>query len=125
MPPIVRRLIAAHLHSIEQVEVLLLLRRRSPSVWPVRPSAASCAARRASVLQRLVDLEASGLIERAEGGEGWRFPAHHPARETVRLLADAYRIRPYAVMALVTRSRTSLRGRLIDAVRPPRNDNGR
>jgi predicted transcriptional regulator len=105
IPLAVRRFIADHLHSIEQLEVLLLLHRTTPASWTATAISTELRSSASSVAQRLESLLAGRLVERLYG-DVYRFAAEHPGvGEAVRELADAYRVRRYTVIDLIARNR--------------------
>jgi predicted transcriptional regulator len=105
IPLAVRRFIADHLHSIEQLEVLLLLHRTAPASWTTTAISTELRSSASSVAQRLESLLARRLIERLYG-DVYRFGDQQPAvAEAVRALADAYRVRRYTVIDLIARNR--------------------
>ena len=88
LPRNVRRFIADHINSVEQLEVLLLLRRTPDrSLTPVE-IAKSISTTPASIEVRLRDLVRSELV--AAEGEGFRFADDARRREALAELADCY-----------------------------------
>ena len=104
LPGEVRHLIAQHVTTMEQVEVLLLLTRspeRALTVEEIRrelrlqPTAPSP--------MTLTSLQDGGLVER-EGAHPPRFryaPANAALRRAVELLASAYNERPVTLVRLI------------------------
>jgi hypothetical protein len=104
LPHEVRELVARRLHSMEEVEVLLLLARETSalSVEEIRERLRipSSALPMASVAQ----LAANGLVaaEQADGDTRYRYaPATSELRRAVDLLGVAYNQRPVTLVRLV------------------------
>lgn len=94
----VARLIAEHISSVEQLETLLLLRSEPERPWTAAEIGSTLRTLPESVALRLADLEGHGLAE--PSGDGHRFAATAPA-DTVDELAEAYRTRRVAVIAMI------------------------
>jgi hypothetical protein len=96
----VRRLIAAHIDSIEQLEVLLLLRERRERCWTIDQVNDRIRSSASSVRTRLADLEGRGLVTREPAGFRYRTAPDHD--DAVRELAWAYAERRYSVIDLIS-----------------------
>jgi hypothetical protein len=95
----VRRLIADHISSVEQLEILLLLREAADRDWTAEQVNERIRSSLSSVAARLADLETRGFIVRAEGGYRYGPPAAEAAG--VDDLAAAYAERRYTVIELI------------------------
>ena len=62
LPPRVQRLIAAHIDSIEKLEVLLLLRARAEQPWTAEAVSRELRISEGSATRRLADLAERGLL---------------------------------------------------------------
>ncbi len=103
LPPRVQRFIAAHIDSIEKLEVLLLLRAHADRAWT--PAAVSQELRIAetSAARRLMDLAARGLLA-VEGGSpaAYRYgPEDAEDAVTVDELAESYGTRRVSVITFI------------------------
>jgi hypothetical protein len=100
----VRTLIANHITSVEQLEILLLLRSRPDADFGVDEVADEMRTSGQSARGRLEDLRARGLVSsRADGASTvYRYqPATDSLRRAVERLADAYAERRYTVIELI------------------------
>lgn len=98
-----RQLIFEAIDSVEQLEVLLLLRSRGDRSWSSAQVSAELRSSPKSVLNRLVALEQFGFLSRASDGEDdfqYR-PKSDELDTAVSELADAYKIRPQKVFELI------------------------
>jgi len=99
IPDTIERLIAEHIHSVEQLEVLLLL-RRSARAWTAEEVAAELLTHRDSVAERLEDLTGRGFASR--DGERYAYAAGDAARDrAVDELAGYYARRRVTVIGLI------------------------
>ena len=95
-----RRLIAQHITSVEQLEILLLLRRHPERTWKVGEVGEQIRTSEASAAHRLTDLADRGLI--VANGDGYRYqPPSHEAERAIASLAEAYAERRYTVIDLI------------------------
>jgi hypothetical protein len=95
----VRKLIADHIDSVEQLEVLLLLRAQRERVWTVGEINDEIKSSVSSVEARLSDLADRGLLERQ--GRTFRYQATPEMDATVTELARAYAERRFTVIELI------------------------
>ncbi len=94
--------------SIEQVEVMLLLRKTSPRLWSAKEMAAELASSVLSIENRLWHLKSLGLAEEVKSGEEYRFRYQNgPRDEIVDRLARAYAERRVSVIQAIFPSRPS------------------
>lgn len=66
----VKKFIAEHLSSVEQLEVLLLLHRNQQQAWSAQEVSRELRIDPTSAAERLADLEARGLLTRREAAGG-------------------------------------------------------
>jgi hypothetical protein len=102
-PEDVRRFILDHVHSVEELEVLLLVRAEPGRVWDAEAIRQALYTSAASAARRLTDLEAAGIVAPAEGRRGqYRYRPGPPEREALLArLADVYKERRVAVISLI------------------------
>lgn len=93
-----RRLVAEHIHSVEQLEVLLLLRAAPDKLWTAAEVARALVSQPDTVERRLVDLEHRKLVRSDESG--WCYAPGGRERD-VSELAEAYNTRRVAVVGLI------------------------
>jgi hypothetical protein len=104
LPEEVRRLISDHITSVEQLEILLLLRSRADIAWTASQVSEEIRSSERSTESRLRDLSVRGFAARQEEGgvESFRFnPRTEELRHAVTLLAKAYSERRYTIMELI------------------------
>lgn len=104
LPNEVRQLIADHITSVEQLEILLLLREHEGEDWSVRRVSDELRSSEASVGERLNALRESGLVRESERHSDVAFgyaPRTARLRRATDLLADAYSQRRYTVIDLI------------------------
>lgn len=104
LPNEVRQLIADHITSVEQLEILLLLRDGTDSEWSPKRVSDEIRTSELSAEERLSALEASGLVTSHpnSGDRVYRFaPATESLRASVERLAAAYAERRYTVIDLI------------------------
>ena len=119
----VERFIAQHLNSVEQLEVLLLLHRSHGREWSAGEVSRELSSHPHSAESRLLDLRARGLVAAREDGQEFRYHWAPPAGvdEVVAALARVYAERRVSVItAIFAKPLDSVRT-LADAfrVRPP------
>lgn len=90
-----RQFIAAHIDSVEQLEVLLLLRRHPDRVWNAEAVSRELRSASDSVVMRLQGLRSAGLLvsvsSESDGSDSFRYaPVRSELAELVDRLADAY-----------------------------------
>lgn len=98
LPSTVTSFIRDHISSIEQLEVLLLLRSDDGRIWQAAEISAELKTTPDSVSQRLDDLERDGLVGRTDGG--FRFEAG-PLAAAVGDLAACYSTHRVAVIETI------------------------
>jgi hypothetical protein len=102
-PEDVRQFILAHINSVEQLEVLLLLREHPEQAWEPEGLGKALYTSPAAALMRLTDLQTAGLVARTEAGEqNFRYAPTPPERDAlVAGLAQAYKERRVSVISLI------------------------
>jgi len=104
LPSEVRQLVADHITSVEQLEILLLLREREGEEWSAKRVSDEIRSSESSAQERLAALEESGLVRASAGHSeaAFRFePSNARLRRAVELLAEAYSERRYTVIELI------------------------
>jgi hypothetical protein len=99
LPEDVERFIAEHIHSVEQLEVLLLLQGSCPQPWDAERVARELRTSRQSAASRLDDLRARRLLSSNDGSNAFFYAPASPEldRDVVSLRA-AYAERRIAVI---------------------------
>lgn len=98
-PEDVVRFVAEYIHSVEQLEALLLLRGEQRT-WSAAQVSAHLLSSPASVAMRLADLQGRGLVHRE--GEEYRYAVSDPTQNaTIGALSALYRTRKDAVIGLI------------------------
>jgi DNA-binding Lrp family transcriptional regulator len=95
----VRNLLAEHISSVEQLEILLFLREESSSSWTADQINERIRSSLSSVASRLADLEARGFVRR--DGAGFRYDPPPDRAAAVDELAVAYAERRFTVIELI------------------------
>ncbi len=103
VPEDARRLVASRITSVEQLEILLLLRRDPQRAWTPGAVAEELRSSESSVSKRLDSLRAGGLVEgTSSSGESYRYaPAADWLGQAVDSLAELYAESPYRVIDLI------------------------
>lgn len=100
IPQEVRDFIHAHIASVEQLEVLLLLRREAARTWTGAEVARELRINAASAAERLTDLQARGLLDH-EGNGAYRFSRDGDVERAVGALARCYADARVSVINLI------------------------
>jgi hypothetical protein len=116
----VRLLIARHIVSIEQLEILLLLREHGGRAWSPAEVNDRIQSSLASVSDRLADLVRRGLLRM--DGEAYRYDALVETEAIVAELAADYRDRRYSVIDLIFSKRSDKLQLFADAFRVKKGD---
>lgn len=95
-----KRFVASHVDTVEQLEVLLLLQRHAAEVWTPQRVSTELRTSLMSATMRLERLCATGLCEELEGGVRLR-PAEPSVERAIRLVTAAYRDRRVSLIALI------------------------
>ena len=103
LPDPVRRLITEHIHSVEQLEVLLLLHRTPDRDWSAEEASAHIHTQTHSVAGRLAELHAQGFLDREDrdGTLRYRFSARSGRAADVAALGDCYARRRVTVISTI------------------------
>jgi hypothetical protein len=94
-----RALILRDIHSVEQLEVLLLFRATPEKVWTAADVARAVVSTSETAEIRLLDLEQRRLIERK--GDGWVYAPTGDVADAVSDLARAYATHRFTVVELI------------------------
>lgn len=103
IPESVARLIAVHIRSLEQLEILLLLAGQPEHRWSVDTVYSVIRSSRLSVAERLEELRLQGLLVFADGDKR-EFCFHPQAQEVssaVKLLAQFYKERRVKIVEMI------------------------
>jgi hypothetical protein len=97
------RFIAEQIHSVEQLEVLLLLQRTSPETWTVERVATALRTSSVSAASRLEDLTARELVLVTDGPEPtYRYaPSTEEMMRTIVAVGETYAERPLTIINLI------------------------
>lgn len=112
IPPDVKRLIHDKINSVEQLEVLLLVRANSDKVWNAVETSRELRIQPESAATRLTDLWVGGLLERISDSDGsdppsatemsFRYkPSDTALAHAADGLAHAYKERRFTVIDLI------------------------
>ena len=97
----VHRFLYHNIDSVEQLEVLLLLRRAPDRGWSAEEVARELYSHPSSVLHRMSSLAGRGLLRDLEPACYQYAPRSSDLHETVSAVAEAYRERRVAVITLI------------------------
>ncbi len=104
IPEPVRHFLVAHFHSIEQIEVLFLLRDTALREWSAAEISRELRSSDMSIQDRLIDLAASGFISARDADTGlvYRYaPLDDGISRLIDGLASAYKERRLRVINLI------------------------
>ncbi len=124
LPEEVRRFIAEHIDSVEQLETLLLLYQHPERTWDAESVARELRIASVSAGERLEDMTHSGLMARKEGKPvEYRYASESAMLdEAVRGLAKAYSERRVSVINLIFSKPVDKIRTFADAFRIRRDD---
>jgi hypothetical protein len=94
------RFLAAHIHSVEQLEILLWM-RQTPGEHTAQLVADQLRTTLHSAEERLVDLCGRGLLVAGEGDHYRYEPATAELDATINTLDESYRQAPFAVINII------------------------
>ncbi len=114
-PSDVESFIASCIDSVEQIEILLLMRAHASRRWSAEEISRDLRSSSHSIRLRLQQLVAHGLASRDE--HGYAYAASHHADKLVERLADAYRERRTAVIERIFSGRKEAMQSFADAFR--------
>jgi predicted transcriptional regulator len=99
-PENVNQFIYAHIDSIEQLEILLLLRHHADKSWSFKAISDELRSTPDSVATRILPLEKIGIIHRE--GDMFRYlPTDSVLKETIDDLEKIYRVRRQKIYELI------------------------
>jgi hypothetical protein len=103
LPDDVKKFIADHINSVEQLEVLLLLHGQPQREWSAEAVSQELRIDPASAAERLVDLQARGLLAVSEASDPlYRYqPQNSNLEYTVNDLAKSYQEYRVTVISLI------------------------
>lgn len=101
IPDDVEQFIADHVHSVEQLEVLLLLHRTRDRAWSAADVARDLRIDAVSAATRLEDLRARSLVEPRGAGEFCYQPPSRAVDEIVATLGKLYGERRVTLINLI------------------------
>lgn len=113
IPEAVEAFLAAHVSSVEQLDVLLLLRSTSDREWSASEVSRELGSSVGSIQARLQDLASSGLLSarQREAERAYRYePSDEDAGRLIDAVALAYKERRLRVIALIYAQPTSRKG---------------
>lgn len=125
IPEDLRKFIDMHIDSVEQLEVLLLLRRSAGRSWTVEAVSEDLRSSDMSARIRLQDLTSRGMLERelAEGKTLFRYaPRDGRLAALIDRLADLYASRPARLIELIFSKPTDQLKALADSFRLRRTE---
>jgi hypothetical protein len=92
LPRAVRALIREHVHSVGELDLLMLMQGQRDRTWSAEEVCAALGAPAAWAIPRLEALRAAGLVD--QDADGWRaHPRTAAQRDTLDVLATLYRTR--------------------------------
>lgn len=110
--PEVQRFVVERIHSVAQLELLLVL-HRDPSVeWTVPMASAEMRYPRAWVAEQLLDFQRAGLVETGARVElSYRYEPRGCLARIVDELAETFDRRPRAITAMIFADAFRIRGK--------------
>lgn len=118
-----RRLIADHIDSVEQLEILLLLYQHPERSWSAESVARELRVSPMSAGDRLKDMTRAAILARVPGAEGeYRYAPERQMGEAVAGLAAAYSERRVTVINLIFSKPVDKIRTFADAFRLRRDD---
>jgi hypothetical protein len=101
LPDEVHRFLSLHIDSVEELEVLLLVRRSPGRSWSAGDMARELYSHPTSIEQRFHHLLGSGLLRESAPGHVQYAPRSAELDQVVARVADAYHERRVAVISLI------------------------
>jgi hypothetical protein len=101
LPDDVHRFLYQNIDSVEQLEVLLLLRRGPERGWTADEVARELYSHPSSILHRMASLSGRGLLRELEPACYQYAPRSTELHDTVTRVAETYRERRVAVITLI------------------------
>lgn len=102
-PSSIRQFIGRNLHSVEQLEILLLVRTRRDPVWTIKQVYDVILSGMPSVERALEGFTRLGFLEKSNEPAGYRYVASDAVDAEVEQLAQLYRIKPARVIEAIFR----------------------
>ena len=100
LPPRIQGFLGAHIHSVEQLEVLLLLRAHAATEWSAHAVARELRIAESSAGGRLEDLCLRGLLTRGRDPDTLRYAA--PSGELGRAVDELAQLYPQRRVSIIT-----------------------
>jgi predicted ArsR family transcriptional regulator len=100
-PADVRKFLLENIDSVEQLEVLLLLKAESERSWNADEVSQKLCTASESAAKRLADLATLGLISVQQPPLTYRYAAQEAGDRLIASLADVYKERRVAVISLI------------------------
>jgi predicted ArsR family transcriptional regulator len=101
-PEDLRRFIAEYISSVEQLEVLLLLKNRADRDWSAEEISQALSSQPSAIRMRLNDLTSHGLLQQKMGAERFRYQPATPELDRLTVqLAEAYHLRRVSIITLI------------------------
>lgn len=97
----VHRFLSLHIESVEELEVLLLVRRSLDRGWSAEDVARELYSHPTSIVRRFQRLLGSGLVRETSPGQVQYAPRSAELDQAVARVAEAYRERRVAVVSLI------------------------
>lgn len=97
----VKQFLFAHIESVEQLEVLLLLRQHSEKWWTAKSISDELRNNVSSVANRLKGIKHLGLAEEDENGKFHYKPSRPEDAILMDRLAEAYKIKKHRVLEII------------------------
>lgn len=112
LPASVQKFILQYFHSVEQLEVLLLLRRQQDQDFTATQISSELKGSETSIVKRLEDLEIRGLIKSHSNANGafFRFSSDSEVKAQIDELASYYKTHSVRIIEIIySRPKESLR----------------
>lgn len=102
LPPEIRSFISAHLRSLEQLEILLLVASGAGDEWTVQSVYDIIVSSKPSVERWLEDFVRLGFVARtADSPPTYRFAASGEIATTIKTLAGLYKTKPVRIIEAI------------------------
>jgi len=102
IPESVARLIAVHIRSLEQLEILLLLAGKPEQWWSIDAVYDVVRSSRGSVAERLDELRLQGVLAQADGKMEYRYwPQSPELADAVQSLSHLYKERRVKIVEMI------------------------
>ena len=101
LPEDVKQFLFAHIESVEQIEVLLLMRQNKEKWWSAKNISDELRNSASSVANRLKTIKNLGLTEENEAGQFRYNPSRPDDALTVDRLAEVYKVSKHRVLEVI------------------------